>query len=152
MSRCKILGTTVTWLLPQLPKVLLSSHPAAPSCRNGCKTKFGRQIPLWPYALGQGNLFWSTGDLTVPCALTVSPAGGPCPTEEHTHSAAWLKSQLLVSWAKGKVSALQCLQQKQAAWLRKKSKFFLACVLGCLSRAGEMKVGLELEVCRVHNL
>lgn len=61
----------------------------------------------------------------MPCTLIVSPAGGPCPTEEHTQSTARLKSQLLVSWAKGEVSTLQCLQPKRAMLLRTKSKFSL---------------------------
>lgn len=59
----------------------------------------------------------------MPCPLTVSLAGGPCPAEEHTQSTARLKSQLVVSWVKGEVSALQRLQPKRASQLKTKSKF-----------------------------
>lgn len=47
MSRCRILGTAVTRILPQLWKALLSSHLAAPPCRYGCQTKFVRQRVLF---------------------------------------------------------------------------------------------------------
>ena len=122
MSSCRILGTTVTSILPQLQKELLSSHPAAPWLSNQiCEA----DIPLRPHALGQDGLFWPTEDFTVACASTVLPDGCPCPTEEHTQSTACLKSQPFASWAKGKVSALQCPQPRRTVWLRTKSKFSL---------------------------